>query len=178
MSLVYVWICHWINCSSEKLSFQSPRNIFKYQNPDLCEYKYACSTLMHDLRTRGFLESSWTKLCSGGNVPIEPTCLKIEQTLLAFQISACVSIEKLINPCQLGEIMLICCILNMFLSLLPKVVVSSVCLILLPFHLICVLLLNKYWSIHLSFIKHLICENLYRKTEWLYRKTYKSKRIP
>ena len=103
MSLVYVWICHWINCSSEKLSFQSPRNIFKYQNPDLCEYKYACSTLMHDLRTRGILESSWTKLCSGGNVPIEPTCLKIEQTLLAFQISACVSIEKLINPCQLGE---------------------------------------------------------------------------
>ena len=103
MSLVYVWICHWINCSSEKLSFQSPRNIFKYQNPDLCEYKYACSTLMYDLRTRGFLESSWTKLCSGGNVPIEPTCLKIEQTLLAFQISACVSIEKLINPCQLGE---------------------------------------------------------------------------
>ena len=103
MSLVYVWICHWINCSSEKLSFQSPRNIFKYQSPDLCEYTYACSTLIHDLRTRGFLESSWTKLCSGGNGPIEPTCLKIEQTLLAFQISACVSIEKLINPCQLEE---------------------------------------------------------------------------
>ena len=40
--------------------------------------------------------------------------------------------------------MLICCILNMFLSLRPKVVVSLVCLILLPSHLIYVLLLNKY----------------------------------
>ena len=49
------------------------------------------------------LESSGTKFCSGGNGPTEPTCLKTEQTLLAFQISACISIEKLINSHQLEE---------------------------------------------------------------------------
>ena len=83
-------------------------------------------------------------MCSGGNGPTEPTCLKTEQTLLAFQISACISIEKLINSCQLEENYVnLMCIKYVFVSVSQSSSEFNVSN-LLPSHLIYVLLLNKY----------------------------------
>lgn len=57
----------------------------------------------HDLRAGGTAGLSWTSLPPGENGPIESVCLRVEQTFSAFQISTCISIEVLINSCQLEE---------------------------------------------------------------------------
>lgn len=60
-------------------------------------------TRTHDLRAGRAAGLSWTRLRSGENGQIESVCLRIEQTFLALQISTCISIEVLINSCQLEE---------------------------------------------------------------------------
>lgn len=123
---------------------------------------------MHDLRTRGLLESSWTKLRSGGNGPIESACFKIEQTLLALQIPTCISTEKLSISCQFEEnyvnLLYIKYILVSVSQSSSEFSVSNFTSLSINLCIITQEILINSFIIHQT-------PNMW-KSEWLYRKTY------